>query len=58
MLRTAAVLAEPADESTLLIASGLTEEASRGLAEALASGLLHEDDRGMLSYRHMLACRV
>ncbi|WP_222709297.1 AAA family ATPase [Nonomuraea sp. C10] len=68
VLRAAAVLSAPADEATLgaLLAAparhpdapardGFT--APGGLAEALACGLLREDD-GSLSFRHVLASRT
>lgn len=56
VLRAAAVLSDPASEATLLVVAGLAEQA--GLAEALWCGLLHEDTRGRIAFRHALACRA
>jgi DNA-binding NarL/FixJ family response regulator len=59
VLDAAAVLAEPASEATLVAVSGLSAEAAEaGLPEALGSGLLREDDRGLLAFRHALAARA
>ena len=59
MLRTAAVLGETAGEATLGPVSALpAPEASRGLTEAERSGLLVEDARGRVSYRHVLAAQA
>lgn len=59
ILRAAAVLTYPADEATLIAVSGLPAAGGRtGLADALRSGLLAENDRGQLSFRHMLASRA
>lgn len=56
VLRAGAVLAEPADEATLLAIVDLPAERARsGIGEALATGLLREDARGLLSCRHALA---
>ncbi|MET8748011.1 hypothetical protein [Streptomyces sp. NPDC004728] len=60
-LRAAAVLADPAPEEAVVeVMAPEGDPASRlaGLAEAVGSGLLREDQRGLVSYRHMLACRA
>ncbi|MER5683092.1 AAA family ATPase [Streptomyces sp. NPDC002205] len=60
-LRAAAVLADPAPEEAVVeVMAPAGDPASRlaGLAEAVGSGLLREDQRGLVSYRHMLACRA
>jgi DNA-binding CsgD family transcriptional regulator len=55
VLWAAAVLAEPADERSIAAVSGLPEEPARaGLAEATAGGLLREDQRGRVEFRHVL----
>lgn len=54
VLQAAAVLSAPADEATL---GALLDGPLDGLAEALACGLLREDG-GLLSFRHVLACRA
>jgi DNA-binding CsgD family transcriptional regulator len=59
VLRSAAVLAEPADEAMLVAVSTLPAGRARaGLAETLHSGLLAEDARGLVSFRHALACQA
>ncbi len=59
VLRAAAVLTDPFDEPMLLSVIDLgDDEVGLGLAEALASGLIAESDRGLMAYRHALACRV
>ncbi|GLY74160.1 helix-turn-helix transcriptional regulator [Actinoallomurus iriomotensis] len=59
MLRAAAVLAEPANEATLAAVGELTaDHSAAGLAEALDCGLLRDDERGLVSFRHGLACRA
>jgi DNA-binding CsgD family transcriptional regulator/tetratricopeptide (TPR) repeat protein len=59
LLRVAAVLADPVSEATLGIMAGLPAERTRtGLREALGCGLLAEDDRGLVSFRHALASRA
>jgi DNA-binding CsgD family transcriptional regulator/tetratricopeptide (TPR) repeat protein len=56
VLRSVAVLAEQVDETTLAVVSALPgSDARAGLAEALRSGLLGEDARGLVSFRHALA---
>ena len=59
VLDTAAVLTDPAGESVLTAVTGLAADDARfGLAGALGSGLLHEDERGLLRFGHVLACRA
>lgn len=59
VLRTAAVLADPTEETVLYAVTGLpVDSASDGLAETVESGLVHEDERGLLSFRHVLAGRA
>jgi DNA-binding CsgD family transcriptional regulator len=56
VLRSVAVLAQPVDEGTLTVVSALPASGVRaGLVEALRSGLLREDARGLVSFRHALA---
>jgi DNA-binding CsgD family transcriptional regulator len=56
VLRSAAVFAEPAEEAMLVALSALPADRARvGLAEALRSGLLAEDARELVSFRHALA---
>lgn len=56
VLRSVAVLAEAVDEATLAAVSALPASGARaGLAEALRSGLLRENARGLVSFRHALA---
>jgi len=56
VLQSAAVLAAQADEVTLAAISALPAgQAHGGLVEALRSGLLREDARGLLVFRHALA---
>ena len=58
-LRAAAVLAEPADEQTLIAVTGLrAERAAAGLGAALESGLVDVDARHLLAFRHALAARA
>ncbi|MFF3958002.1 AAA family ATPase [Streptomyces sp. NPDC001890] len=60
-LRAAAVLGDPASEDAVVeVMAPEGDPASRlaGLAEAVGSGLLREDQRGLVSYRHKLACRA
>jgi DNA-binding CsgD family transcriptional regulator len=55
VLQAAAVLAEPAGEAVVAEVAGTTEESARvGLAEATAGGLLREDARGRVAFRHVL----
>jgi len=59
VLRAVAVLAEPAGEATLAAVSGLpADRAADGTADALACGLVWEDERGLVSFRHGLAARA
>jgi len=59
VLRAAAVLTDPVAEPVLLAVAGqLDGRAGDGLAEALGSGLIAQDARGMVAYRHVLACRA
>ncbi|HEU5418759.1 MAG TPA: AAA family ATPase [Streptosporangiaceae bacterium] len=59
LLRAAAIIAEPASPDTLATVSGLSPGRARaGLATAAASGLLAEDGRGLVSFRHALAARA
>jgi DNA-binding CsgD family transcriptional regulator/tetratricopeptide (TPR) repeat protein len=56
VLRSAAVLAAQADEVLLTEVADLPAgQAQAGLTEALCSGLLREDARGLVSFRHALA---
>lgn len=60
-LRAAAVLTDPAPEDAVVeVMAPEGDPASRlaVLAEAVGSGLLREDPRGLVSFRHMLACRA
>jgi DNA-binding CsgD family transcriptional regulator len=60
-LRAAAVLTDPAAEDTVLeVMTPAGEPTSQlsSLAEAVGSGLLREDPDGLVSFRHMLACRA
>ena len=55
VLQAAAVLAEPAGEQSIAAVAGLADDAARaGLAEVTAGGLLREDDRGRVAFRHVL----
>jgi len=59
LLRAAAVLAEPAAERVLATVGGLDAgPATAGLSEALGSGLLTEDARGLVSFRHALTAQA
>jgi len=59
LLAAAAVLDGPADEATLRAVAGLpAARLGPALAEVLRCGLLVEDDRGMVSFRHLLAARA
>lgn len=60
-LRAAAILTDPAPEDAVVdVMAPEGDPASRlaGLAEAVGSGLLREDTSGLVSFRHMLACRA
>jgi DNA-binding CsgD family transcriptional regulator/tetratricopeptide (TPR) repeat protein len=59
VLRAAAVLAHPAGEAMICAVAGLAAERARaGLCETIEAGLLGEDPRGLVSFRHVLACRA
>jgi DNA-binding CsgD family transcriptional regulator/tetratricopeptide (TPR) repeat protein len=59
ILEAAAVLAEPADEDLLAAVADLGADGTRrGLAGALASGLLREAEPGRFVVRHVLASRA
>jgi DNA-binding CsgD family transcriptional regulator/tetratricopeptide (TPR) repeat protein len=59
LLAAAAVLAGPADEAALRAVAGLTAaQLGPALAESLRCGLLAEDGRGKVSFRHVLAARA
>ncbi len=58
-LQAAAVLADPVTESALRTVSGLGEQAlAEGLTATLAAGLLAEDGRDQVCFRHSLVCRA
>ncbi|OLF08743.1 hypothetical protein BLA60_22290 [Actinophytocola xinjiangensis] len=57
--RAIAVLAEPADPRIVASVTGLDAGAAvDGLAEAVGSRLLREDDRGRTAFAHVLAARA
>ncbi|MFF0767923.1 ATP-binding protein [Nonomuraea wenchangensis] len=59
VLHAAAVLAEPAGEAVLRAVADLPEEQARaGIVDAIAGGLLVEDERGRLAFAHVLAARA
>ncbi|MGW4798370.1 ATP-binding protein [Nonomuraea sp. NPDC004297] len=59
ILHAAAVLAEPADEAVLRTVAELPERQARaGIVDAIAGGLLVEDERGRLAFAHVLAARA
>ena len=59
VLQAAAVLTDPAGEPTLTAVAGFSSGRARaGLAEVLACGLLAEDKRYLVSFRHLLAARA
>lgn len=59
ILRAVAVLADPADEAAVGAVARLSaRRARRALCEALGSGLLGEDARQWVSFRHVLAGRA
>jgi DNA-binding CsgD family transcriptional regulator len=59
VLLAAAVLGAPAAEAVITAVAGLTPEQTRtGLCEALSSSLLSEDQHGIVSFRHQLACQT
>jgi DNA-binding CsgD family transcriptional regulator len=59
VLWAAAVLAEPADETTIRTVARISAGRARaGLSTALGCGLLAERPGGMLAFRHALACQA
>jgi DNA-binding CsgD family transcriptional regulator/tetratricopeptide (TPR) repeat protein len=59
VLAAAAVLAGPADEATLRAVAGLTAaQLGPALAEVLRCGLLEDDGKDTVSFRHLLAARA
>ncbi len=59
VLQAVAVLADPAPEQALIAVAGLPgQQARAGLAAAVGCGLLHENERGQVTFRHVLACRA
>lgn len=59
VLRAVAVLAGPADETTVRSVADISPERTRaGLSQALDCGLLAEDTRGLISFRHALAAQA
>jgi DNA-binding CsgD family transcriptional regulator/tetratricopeptide (TPR) repeat protein len=59
VLQVAAVLAEPATEAVIAEVARLKAQHGRtGLAQAIDAGLLTEDRSGLVSFRHVLACRA
>jgi DNA-binding CsgD family transcriptional regulator/tetratricopeptide (TPR) repeat protein len=59
VLQAAAVVTDPVSEVTLSAVSGLAVGRVRaGVADALACGLLAEDERDLMSFRHALVARA
>jgi DNA-binding CsgD family transcriptional regulator len=59
VLRAIAVLADPADETTLSAVAGLPAAQVRaGLSEVVRAGLVQADRRALVSFRHVLAARA
>jgi predicted ATPase len=59
VLQAAAVLSGPADEATVRAVGGLSaERAAAGLGEALSGSLMDDDARGLVAFRHVLACQA
>ena len=59
IVQAAAVLTDPAGEQSLIGVAGLSAgQARAGLTGALGSGMLHDDERGLVLFRHVLACRA
>ena len=59
VLQACAVLGEPADGLVAVRIVGLSDEEARvGLTEAVACGLLREDEKGQVSFRHVLTRRA
>ncbi|QRP43357.1 AAA family ATPase [Amycolatopsis sp. FDAARGOS 1241] len=58
-LKACAVLSTPATEDDVTEVGGLpAERAGRAIDEAARSGLLADDDRGRLAFRHLLAAKA
>ncbi|HLV58252.1 MAG TPA: AAA family ATPase [Natronosporangium sp.] len=59
VLQAAAVLGEAVDGTIVQQVAGLADDAAyTGLAEAIACGLLREDAKGQVTFRHMLPGRA
>lgn len=60
LLTVTGVTADPAGRAPVLAGTvpGLAAPGWTALSDALATGLLQEDGRGLVSFRHMLACRA
>lgn len=59
VLQAAAVLSDPSQEETLVAVSELPADRARAaLAQAIATSLLQENERRLLSFRHVLAGRA
>ncbi|HEY3464258.1 MAG TPA: AAA family ATPase, partial [Amycolatopsis sp.] len=59
VLKACAVLSTPATDNDVTEVSGLpADRAGRAIDEAARSGLLVEDDRGRLGFRHLLAAKA
>jgi DNA-binding CsgD family transcriptional regulator/tetratricopeptide (TPR) repeat protein len=59
VLHAAAVFAEPTAEGPLAAAAAMTADQVRdGVSEAIGRGLLSQDPRGLVSFRHVLVCRA
>lgn len=59
VLRSAAVLSDSVDVDTIIAVSDLTMKSARAaVAEAVSSGLLGEDDDGLVAFRHVLAAKA
>jgi DNA-binding CsgD family transcriptional regulator len=59
VLQAAAVINGPASEATLRAVAGLAAgRANAGLCEALGGGLIDDDGRGQVTFRHVLACQA
>ena len=59
VLQSAAVLSDPADVTTLMTVSALPSAAAKAaIAESVSSGLLGEDQSGLVAFRHVLASKA
>jgi DNA-binding CsgD family transcriptional regulator/tetratricopeptide (TPR) repeat protein len=59
VVNAAAVLGDAADQATVADVAGLAPQRfAAGLAGALTCGVLWEDSRGLISFRHELVCRA